>query len=242
MVHISNGTVGVGFGKTIERNENFYNLYFQDLFYPSILEEKLNSIYYNYYKCGKNIDFQEFIEDCKKLIETKGIKMFQYKDLQHLFKNQIFEGSQGILLDQHHGFFPNVTRSNTTSKNIIELAPDLDEIYYVTRTYQTRHGNGYMSSHLDKPNLINHENETNVTDPFQGTFRYCNLDIELLRYAIQCDSNYSGNLIKKNLIITCNDQYSLTEKKLREIENIIYFNNIYLSNGPSLSDITQIKN
>lgn len=64
----------------------------------------------------------------------------------------------------------------------------------------------------------------------------------LIRYAIQCDSNYSGNLIKKNLIITCNDQYSLTEKKLREIENIIYFNNIYLSNGPSLSDITQIKN
>src|SRR4030042_4301177 len=39
-----NGSVGVGFGKTIEREENFYSLTFLDLFYKDIFMEKLNQI------------------------------------------------------------------------------------------------------------------------------------------------------------------------------------------------------
>lgn len=49
-----------------------------------------------------------------------------------------------------HGVFPNVTYAHTTSKNAYEICKKLDiediEMYYVTRSYATRHGNGWMSN------------------------------------------------------------------------------------------------
>ena len=38
--HYGHGTVGVGFGDTIARNLRGYRLFFRDLFYPKILNEK----------------------------------------------------------------------------------------------------------------------------------------------------------------------------------------------------------
>jgi adenylosuccinate synthase len=129
------------------------------------------------------------------------------------FDHVIFEGSQGLLLDQEFGFFPHVTRSHTSSKNAMELIrknslhmhghrPD---VYYITRSYQTRHGNGPMSNE-DKPvSLVNNEDETNVSVKWQGDFRTGILDVDLLRYAIDCDSIYAG-ACNKSLVVTCLDQ------------------------------------
>lgn len=214
------GSVGVGFGTTLKRQEAFYKLHVQDLFFPVVLRAKLDNIA-KYY--GFDVDLTNFLEDVQ---DAK--QFFDLKEEDFLTGyNCVFEGAQGILLDQDFGFFPNVTPSNTTSKNALEIISrivgnhaiiDLN-IYYVTRTYQTRHGNGFMSNEktLD---IKNNENETNRPHEFQGNFRMGDLDPSLINYAITCDMSYHDQLlnlirtgkvaeIKRNLVVTCADQYSI---------------------------------
>jgi hypothetical protein len=45
---------------------------------------------------------------------------------------------------------------------------------------------------LPEPNLINNQHEINVDTSFQGIFRKSILDLDLLNYAIECDSNFSN--------------------------------------------------
>lgn len=236
------GSVGVGFGKTVERQEKFYKLHAQDLFYPSVLEAKLESISYYYRDTEiKERVILDFIEDCKEvanIIKIAGDKVLESFD-------PIFEGAQGILLDQDYGFFPNVTRSNTTSKNALEILRGLSgvalgDIYLVTRSYLTRHGNGYMpEGKLDvKSMLRNNGMETNVSHDYQGNFRIQELNTELLNYAIQCESIHSGN-ISKNLVVTCTDQFEIDIHMLMDKINH-RFTEIYISEGDTIKDIKKI--
>lgn len=228
------GSVGVGFGATIERQEKHYKLFVQDLFYENILLEKLKNINNNYYHY--NVDIFNFLKDCREVI--KYIKLSN-DEIFHNF-TPIFEGAQGILLDQDFGFFPNVTRSNTTSKNALSLYPHCKEVFYVTRTYQTRHGNGFMTNEgKEDIHLVNNENETNTFKSGLGKLRISKLDVDLLNYAYQCDNYFSSKLIK-NLVITCTDQLEIDIEKV--INNInTRFNKIYISKGNSLNDIVPVK-
>lgn len=220
---VKHGSVGVGFGATIDRHENSpCKLFAQDLQNPFVLEQKLNAIA-GYY--AQKAQFGAFTAIHEKLKEFKSVCKFVVAHLttEHKIMNQyrygemIFEGAQGVLLDMDHGFFPHVTRSHTTSRNAIEIIKrnhltDMarnPEIYYVTRAYQTRHGHGPMTNELfgDDRNVINNAGETNKTDPYQGEFRKGYMDLEMLKYAISCDDNYSSGL-KKNLVITCLDHLS----------------------------------
>lgn len=213
----NHGTVGVGFGTTIQRNDDHYHLYVRDLFFSKILEAKLKNIlnYYNYVTPLNSISqkyYDEFIIACKEFVATYTV-VNNFKQIPNVRnKDLIFEGGQGIMLDQEYGFFPNVTRSYTTSRNAMEfiLKHNLDtrktQTYYVTRAYQTRHGNGYMSNEgmnisYIKPN----PNETNGDSGYQGVFRKTVLDLNLLLYALFCDKYYNPNS-NRNLVITCLDQ------------------------------------
>lgn len=202
------GSCGVGFGSTINRQESYYKLYFQDLFFPSVLKEKLYNIaaYYgeltsNDMEARMNL-FMEDVQFLKDIVEPSFSP--------HHYDHFVFEGAQGILLDMDFGFFPNVTRSNTTCKNVFPILKDLGithppSIYYVTRSYQTRHGNGFMSNEKSGVRLINNESETNVKNEWQGNFRTGVLDIDMINYALTCDSHFSQGLSKK-LVVTCVDQ------------------------------------
>lgn len=212
------GSVGVGFGSTIERQENHYKLFAQDLFYEDILRAKLRSIAHYYAKKEADMaDFsnkiiETFINDVDAIMKGNADKILVRTPPVGKYNNIVFEGAQGILLDQDFGFFPNVTRSNTTSKNIFEIAIELDvydvDIYYMTRAYQTRHGNGFMSgeSHGHMLNLKNTEGETNVNNLYQGEFRKAPLDLNLIKYALQCDNYFSKHVRTKNIVFTCMDQ------------------------------------
>lgn len=212
----NHGTVGVGFGTTIQRNEDHYHLYVRDLQYPKIRDEKLRNIL-NYYKYTTPLNaisqrhYDEFVDACTRIIEMYEI-VDSFDKLDMWDKDLIFEGGQGIMLDEDYGFFPNVTRSHTTSRNAIEfinkhkLHERNIKTYYVTRTYQTRHGNGFMSNEgistvCIKPNPT----ETNTDTGHQGTFRKSVLDFDLLNYAISCDKFHNPDS-KKFLVITCLDQ------------------------------------
>ncbi len=219
----SHGSVGVGFGTTIQRNEDHYHLYARDLLYPEIRDEKLRLIIRNYYdldfnpaeayqnKVTREI-YKNFINACDELVEKYEIKDDFKGLLDHDF---IFEGAQGIMLDMDYGFFPHVTRSNTTSKNVFELINayniNVNDVntYYITRAYQTRHGNGYMSNEgSDISYIKENPKETNVTG-FQGEFRKSVLDLNMLEYAIKCDRYHNPDTFsKKKLVITCLDQVS----------------------------------
>lgn len=225
------GSCGVGFGATVERHETPYKLYARDLWYPSVVRLKLNAIkkyydekilwdaeavktsfYSNDFKLADDVflDAVDFMPFAHCVNEEEF-----FKENKHKFHTVIFEGSQGILLDMDFGFFPHVTRSNTTSKNAMAIInrnglhegrTDMPEIFYLTRAYQTRHGEGPMSDkHSHLLNLKTNPHETNVKNDWQGNFRKGLLDIDLLNYAMACDNNFSAGLTK-NLVITCMDQ------------------------------------
>lgn len=229
----SHGTVGVGFGSTIKREEDNYHLFVQDLFYPDILFEKLNNIR-NYY--GSKDFATDFINDCLEVC-----KFINIKDNSIIFDyNCIFEGAQGILLDKDFGFFPNVTRSNTTCKNITEgLEYKPTEIYYVTRSYLTRHGNGYFPQQIDL-HLKNNKEETNIDNQFQGKFKISELKYDLIKYALQCDNYFSKSIVNKNLVITCTDQYPILLNNVLKLIDF-KFDKVFISKGNQYTDIVQIK-
>ena len=212
------GSCGVGFGATIQRQEDHYNLYMQDLQYKDIFFEKMRNIR-DYYIRKTSVFTGEDETQAYNVTVIPAyweiVGQFLRGNFYHVVDdeilndyNLIFEGAQGILLDQDFGFFPNVTRSNTTSKNALEIIKSLvrnanpTEIIYVTRPYQTRHGKGFMSdcSELKLENV----NETN-TGNYQGSFRVGRLDRNLLSYALKVDKQFSKDL-QKSLKITCLDQ------------------------------------
>jgi adenylosuccinate synthase len=249
---LRHGSVGVGFGATIQRQEDYFKLFVKDLAFPNIIKAKLNNIskYYGISLHKEEID--TFLDDCKHVMEI--IEVMDYKEMRDDSNkgwDVILEGAQGVLLDQDHGFFPNVTRSNTTTKNAIEVWQKLaivpscpPAIYYVTRTYQTRHGAGYMSNE-DNINLINNEDETNVSHGYQGDFRIGSLDPEMLNYALTTDAlnhhipkNYYP--FKKHLVVTCMDQFPISIATLKHHLHT-EFESILVSHGPDRNDITLYK-
>jgi len=211
------GTVGVGFGTTLKRNEDFFHLYARDLKYPKIRDAKLKLLQEKYYgyvtpdnsKTKKIIE--DFIVACDELVKNVEFIDSRLDNLSSY--DVIFEGGQGIMLDMDYGFFPHVTRSNTTSKNAIEIIRKHNlgcepyvKTYYVTRAYQTRHGNGPMTNEdLNIDYIKINPLETNVNDGWQGNFRRSVLDLDLLQYAVDCDK-YHNPASHKNIVVTCLDQ------------------------------------
>lgn len=198
------GTVGVGFGTTIKRHtETPIKLFAHELFYDDILEHKLELIRSHYISDFSLSEEMEIIQEARKFI-----KIATLQEIKNNYTNIIFEGSQGIMLDMDFGFFPNVTRSNTTSKNAMNIIKEnglpSPNIYYVMRSYLTRHGNGYMPNEC-YIHLINNEHETNVYNKWQGNFRYGKHSLTLLNHALNCDKIYSGNSFK-NIVVNCLDQ------------------------------------
>ncbi|WP_426294664.1 adenylosuccinate synthetase [Dyadobacter endophyticus] len=221
--NLAHGTVGVGFGATVERNQGPYKLCAQDLFFPGILEQKLAAVR-DYYRMKFKA---RGLESCIEALELEIMPVDQFmhdvaaacgimrllteKQLFAMgFENYIFEGGQGILLDMDFGLFPHVTRSRTTSKNAFEIlnrnVQSFDAtVYYLTRAYQTRHGNGWMSAENHPVMLMNNRHETNGPHGRQGEFRTGILDTDMLRYALQCDANFAGTA-EKQMVISCMDQ------------------------------------
>lgn len=243
----NHGSVGVGFGATIERHEKYFKLYAGDLQHPSVLKGKLQNIYH-YYKDKLGVSFipdfryvfTDTVDEFMSLPEE--IEICESNYLNPIgFDHIIFEGAQGILLDMDFGFFPNVTRSNTTSKNAMQLIKEnwlmpVPEIFYVTRSYQTRHGNGYMTNEAEGIELKNNEHETNIDFGFQGKFRKSKLDIDLLKYALECDNHFSDAL-DKNLVITCTDQYEDEVTKKLPLMLGVDFKDVLISSGDQLHNI-----
>lgn len=209
------GSCGMGIGATYERMETPYKLYAQDLQYPQVLSLKLEAIrqYYQQKTARPLPNWKEQEALFKKAVDLVlpqlQIVHEQRFFKEHFFKTYIFEGSQGILLDMDHGFFPHVTRAHTTAKQAMALIKRNElphpELYYISRVYQTRHGNGPLSYEHLQPRLKARPHETNQYNEWQGHQRTSLLDVDMLNYALSCDANYHADC-PKHLVLTCADQ------------------------------------
>jgi len=141
----------------------------------------------------------------------------------------IFEGAQGLALDEELGTYPHVTRSRTGLVGAIQAAHELGYTelnpVYVTRVYLTRHGAGELAHEGETICDRDLQDETNVLNTWQGNFRYAPLNIPQLRRFIHLDHMRarmeinrqrvsSIKLGKPNLAVTCLDQVGDTVRMI----------------------------
>ena len=104
----------------------------------------------------------------------------------------VFEGAQGVLLDEWHGFHPYTTWSTTTFSNAETLLAEAGQSaarLAVIRCYLTRHGPGPLVTEdptLELRDRFNRRNE------WQGDFRAGHFDAVALRYALEAAGGADG--------------------------------------------------
>lgn len=218
------GSCGLGVHETIMRSEAPHlKITMSDLWNRVPLEDRLKEI------CTKYTMFRtgEPIHAIDSMIVTFTKWMTAFAEQVHPLGIQqcpdpVFEGAQGLLLDQNNKtFFPHVTHSNTGAKNVkilCEQAGITDvELYYVSRTYLTRHGAGPLPGWND--HMAYHDN-TNIKNRYQGELRFAHLDVDHLAGRIASDAKGT----KSNLVLTHCDQLAAP------IYADLYFN------GPTRND------
>jgi adenylosuccinate synthase len=111
----------------------------------------------------------------------------------------IFEGAQGVLLDEWRGFHPHTTWSTISTTAVEAVLRDVGidapvQHLGVLRTYLTRHGSGPLPTHdhaLDARLAEPH----NADDGWQGAFRRGHPDAVLLRYALDAVGKLDGLVV-----------------------------------------------
>lgn len=222
---LKHGSCGLGIFETIQRNKEV-NFAIGDLYISTTkfgIMSKINE-YFN-----KRVEEENLFEYKKDYMNnTMLLKIisayfedleFMYskiqiinsddeKDFLERYDSLVFEGAQGLLLDQNNKEgFPHLTPSNTGADNPIKILSNLDltnldwiEVCYITRTYLTRHGAGHLENECskDEVNSIMYD-KTNVPNEYQDTLRYGLLDIENLIKRVNKD-------FKKYESLNCNDK------------------------------------
>jgi len=235
-----NNSTGMGINETIKRYENTKTYTLDD--FARLSEDEyfyyMFSLYQTYYipiiksihldkKSEELIQFftdknflLHFFEDCKRM--AKIVKSSSYFVLK-LYSSVVFENGQGLglddLIDTEYG---TPTRTGITyAQDIIERVFTNETIFvnYITRSYVTRHGEGY----LENPYNSNNIDLTNVRNDFQGSLRYGHLDDSTF-HRIYNDISIEklNNKYKNNLIITHYDNnFKLTSDQTRMFYNIL---------------------
>ncbi len=111
----------------------------------------------------------------------------------------IFEGAQGVLLDEWYGFYPYNTWSTLTFKNadtlVHENAFDGNVLRLgLIRGYGTRHGAGPFVTE-DESLTARVQDHHNQDNPWQREFRVGYLDFVALRYALAVTGRVDGLVI-----------------------------------------------
>lgn len=135
---------------------------YQEFFEPKTAEQR------------KKITITNFNKDLDFFFSKVQLKTFD--EVYEEYKDIIFENAQGLGLDKNCGKEWHTT-SNTGILNPFEMLSGKEdfnaEVCYVSRSYMTRHGIGYMENETCKRE-INEDmfDKTNVPNEFQGTLRY----------------------------------------------------------------------
>ena len=198
------GSCGVGIYETLLRNKEFANDITVDMIASVDKRCAVDIDYYGFERVEKITGFSLTNAE-KELMNNQNIRAHYNQDLQFLmnhtilvdddyikdhFHNAVFEGAQGLLLDQNNSiYFPHLTPSNTGIQNVLPyLEDDMDtEVCYVTRPYLTRHGAGYLPDECSREKVGAKVDLTNHENPWQGSLRYGQLNLDDFMTRINTD-------------------------------------------------------
>lgn len=267
------GSCGFGFGETVERNQHAqFTLTVADLDNTDKIKATLQSIRKEWLPQRlKVLNILSLSEKWQSFIDSDDVLDFYIHNLESFLKlitvtqidltktsyPVIFEGAQGLMLDQDRGWFPHVTRSNTGLKNVLDLVKHGSHtkinVVYVTRSYLTRHGAGPLPHELSLPPYEKVIDKTNITNNYQGPLRFAWFNLSLINKFIQADLALAASCarIKHQLAVTCLDQVddSMTfvendkiykashESFLQKIAQKIGVSDIFCSYGPTSDTI-----
>ncbi|WP_251864472.1 adenylosuccinate synthase [Achromobacter sp. Marseille-Q4962] len=156
------GTTGRGIGPAYEDKVARRAIRVQDLFNPSLFDEKLAELldYHNFvltkYLGAEAVSASEVRDQAMALAPAiapmvKDVSSNLYA-LQQEGKRLLFEGAQGALLDVDHGTYPYVTSSNCVAGAASAGAgvgpQSLDYVLGITKAYTTRVGSGPFPTEL----------------------------------------------------------------------------------------------
>lgn len=148
---------------------------------------------------GKLLEMYEVSPRKWGQLATRNLTPFTFVNGIPRFSTAIFEGAQGILLDENYGFHPHTTWSTTTSRHAFDELEGMvcdKTVLGIIRTYQTRHGNGPLPTWTPKRKI---KGEYNKENEWQNNFRIGSFDVPLTKWAIAADGNLDG------LFVTCMD-------------------------------------
>src|SRR5882672_722498 len=209
------GSCGVGINETIKRSEAGYSILVDDL--PRAdLRDMLRAIRTEWVPerlqqldIVPSAEWQDRLDSAAILdayIEHCAAyhRQVTVRPLLDCRGDLLFEGAQGLLLDEDHEWFPYVTHAHTGLRNVVALVDGLDlEVIYVTRAYATRHGPGPFPREV---NGLRYADATNVPNDWQGTLRFGHLDLDLLVKSVRHDLTHAHRPVRVGLAITCLDQ------------------------------------
>jgi adenylosuccinate synthase len=245
------GSCGLGFGETWERTESYGLLTVSD-FYENPLK-KILDIWDNWVpvRCKDlGIDISDlpfsldialqFVSDWARLLKITTL----LKDEDLSCNRLIFEGAQGLGLDQDLGVFPYVTRSFTGSPNVCSLIKSLNietvDVIYMTRCYATRHGAGPLDFEEEWSGPVIND-KTNVQNNWQGRLRVAPLDVVSKKILIDSDRRRSSHCNwNAHLFVTCLDQIYVSSEAETASTSIARELDIPLfgySRGPTYEDV-----
>lgn len=193
------GSCGVGFHETLNRSKvKELKITMSDLWNGGKrLPAQIEEICHKYAKFRTGEPFTDgtvisaFIKGCAEFADyVNPLGIGQCKD-------PVFEGAQGLLLDQNNKeFFPHLTHSNTGMKNVEALCAQAgiteNEIYYVSRSYLTRHGAGPLPDH--NPGM-RFDDETNAPNHYQGEMRFAPINYAKLKQRCQDDAKQPHKIV-----------------------------------------------
>jgi adenylosuccinate synthase len=214
----AHGTCGVGVGETVRHALEYpqQSLRYEDLLHASVALDKLHAL--------RQILLAELEPLCSPA-HAEELRVLQSETIAAEWLNTaravarqcppasldaihsrltqagtvLFEGAQGVLLDEWRGFHPHTTWSTISTAAVEQALARFSirtpiEHYGVLRSYLTRHGAGPLPTEdaalddlLPEPH--------NTAEGWQGRFRRGHPDAVLLRYALESVGNLTGLLI-----------------------------------------------
>lgn len=249
------GSCGIGINETVERCSGPLATFVSDMENPNRLREILKETAQHSITRLEQLGFMpsEFFLDMlgsETLVASYLTLCEQFRQAVHVvedgtslpnYDHIVFEGAQGLLLDEKHRFFPHVTRSRTGLHNVALLSKELGvqdvRAIYVTRTYMTRHGAGPFPT--ERPD-VSFDDPTNAPNEWQGSLRFGELDLNLIAESISRDLfDAHGLNVLPTLAMTCLDQ--LTKADPKTIAAACGIQLGYISRGPSRDYVSLIK-
>lgn len=231
------GSCGVGIHKTVMREKEGLHLTVIDLYnmvinmdlstdgvslLTSFIEKQV--VYYHLMNKFTKDDItfigKKFFIEAMFFIEK--IRIITFEDVMTKKDIFVFESSQGLRLSSNRvedGFNGDyLTEAVVDLTNINNMLPKDQKIYVygVSRCYVTRHGNGPMPNETMAspfPNVVENtiKETTNVTNEWQGVFRYGIMTKELMEESFVFLKKNNNLPTEYEVVITCLDHFNNEE-------------------------------